>query len=78
MQFFTGTSKYTQSISQMLSLTEYVWDFQNNTLWDETLINMPYCIERMNVGYIGSAHESMDCFLVQTKETTPVITPVSR
>ena len=34
MQFFTGSSRYTQSKLYMLSLTEWVWDFQNDALWD--------------------------------------------
>ena len=34
MQFVTGISGNTQSKSSMLSLTEYVWVFQNNALWD--------------------------------------------
>ena len=34
MQFFTGISRYTQSKSYMLSLTESVWEFRNNALWD--------------------------------------------
>ena len=34
MQFFTGISRITQSKSFMLSLTECVWDFQNDVLWD--------------------------------------------
>ena len=34
MHFFTGISRNTQSKSYMLSLTECVWDFQNNALWD--------------------------------------------
>ena len=37
MQFFTGITRNTQPKSYMLSLTECVWDFQNNALW-ETLI----------------------------------------
>ena len=32
MQLFTGIPKNTQSKSYMLSLTECVWDFQNNAL----------------------------------------------
>ena len=34
MQFFTGIFKNTQSELYMLSLTEWVCDFQNNVLWD--------------------------------------------
>ena len=34
MQFFTGISRNTQSKSDMLSLTECVWEFRNNALWD--------------------------------------------
>ena len=34
MQFFAGISRNTQSKSYMLSLTQCVWDFQNNALWD--------------------------------------------
>ena len=34
MQFFTRISSNTMSKSYMLSLTESVWDFQNNGLWD--------------------------------------------
>ena len=34
MQFFTETSRNTQLKSYMLSLTEFVWDFQNKALWD--------------------------------------------
>ena len=34
MQFFTGISRNTQSKSSMLSVTECVWDFQNNASWD--------------------------------------------
>ena len=34
MQSFTGISKYTQSKSDMLSLTECVREFQNDALWD--------------------------------------------
>ena len=34
MQFFIGIIRNTQSKSYMLSLTEGVWDFQNNALWD--------------------------------------------
>ena len=34
MQFFTGISRNTQSKSYILSLTECVWEFQNNALWD--------------------------------------------
>ena len=32
--FFSGISRNTQAKSYMLSLTECVWDFQNNALWD--------------------------------------------
>ena len=39
MQFFTGISRNTQSKSSMLSLTECVWNFQNDAFWDT--INMP-------------------------------------
>ena len=31
--FFTGISRNSQSNSYMLSLTECVWEFQNNALW---------------------------------------------
>ena len=34
MQFLSRISRNTQSKSYMLSLTECVWDFQNNALWD--------------------------------------------
>ena len=34
MQFFVGISRNTQSKSYMLSLTECVWNFQNNALRD--------------------------------------------
>ena len=34
MQLFIGISRNSQSKSYMLSLTECVWDFQNNALWD--------------------------------------------
>ena len=34
MQFFTGTSRITQSKSYVLSLTECVWEFRNNALWN--------------------------------------------
>ena len=34
MQYFTGISRNTQSKSYMLSLSECVWDFHNNALWD--------------------------------------------
>ena len=34
IQFFIGISRNTQSKSYMLSLTECVWDFQNDALWD--------------------------------------------
>ena len=34
MQFFTRISWYTRSKSYMLSLTECVWEFRNNALWD--------------------------------------------
>ena len=34
MQFFTGIFRNTQSKSYTLSLTECVWDFKNNGLWD--------------------------------------------
>ena len=34
MQYFTGISKNTQSKSHTLSLTERIWEFQNNALWD--------------------------------------------
>ena len=34
MQIFTGISRNTQSKLYMLSLTECVWGFQNNALWD--------------------------------------------
>ena len=34
MKFFTGITRNTQSKSYMLSLSERVWDFQNNVLWD--------------------------------------------
>ena len=34
MQFFAGISRNTQSKFYMLSLTECVWEFQNNALWD--------------------------------------------
>ena len=37
MQFFTGISRNTQSKSYtntMLSLTECVWNFKNDALWD--------------------------------------------
>ena len=34
MQLFTGIPRNTQSKSYMLSLTECVWEFPNNALWD--------------------------------------------
>ena len=34
MQSFTGTSNYTQSKSYILSLTECLREFRNNSLWD--------------------------------------------
>ena len=34
MQCFTEISRNIQSKSYMLALTEFVWDFQNNALWD--------------------------------------------
>ena len=34
VQLFTGTSRYTQSKSYMLSLIECVWEFRNNALWE--------------------------------------------
>ena len=34
MQSFTGNSENTQSKSYMLSLTEYLWEFQNDALLD--------------------------------------------
>ena len=34
MHLFTGISRNTQSKLCMLSLTECVWDFRNNALWD--------------------------------------------
>ena len=37
MQFFTGISRNTQLTAYacyMLSLTECIWEFQNNALWD--------------------------------------------
>ena len=34
MQFFPGVSRNTRSKSYMPSLTECVWEFQNNALWD--------------------------------------------
>ena len=34
MQFFTGISRNTQSKSYMLSLSECVWGFENDALWD--------------------------------------------
>ena len=37
MQCFTENSKNTQSNSYMLSLTECVWEFWNNALWDTHL-----------------------------------------
>ena len=33
MQFFTQISRNTKSKAYMLSLSECVWDFQNNALW---------------------------------------------
>ena len=34
MQFTAGIPRGTQSISYMLSLIEYAWEFQNSALWD--------------------------------------------
>ena len=34
MQLFTGIPRNTQSKCYMLSLTECVWEFRNNALWD--------------------------------------------
>ena len=34
IRFSTGISRYTQSKSYMLSLTDCVREFQNNALWD--------------------------------------------
>ena len=34
MQFFSGISKNILSYQKMLSLTECVWEFRNNALWD--------------------------------------------
>ena len=34
MQLFTEISRNTHSKSDMLSLTDCVWDFENNELWD--------------------------------------------
>ena len=33
IQFLTGISRIEQSKSYVLSLTQCVWDFQNNALW---------------------------------------------
>ena len=38
MQFFTGVSRNTHSKSYTLSLTECVWEFQNNALWDAIIL----------------------------------------
>ena len=43
MQFFTGISRIPQSKSYMLSLTESVWDFQYNALWD-THAHALFCV----------------------------------
>ena len=40
MPFFIEISRNTHSKLYMLSLTEYAWDFQNNTLWDTHYINI--------------------------------------
>ena len=34
MQFFTGISRITHSKSHMPSLTESIWKFRNDELWD--------------------------------------------
>ena len=34
MQLITGITRNTQSKSYTLSLTECVWEFRNNALWD--------------------------------------------
>ena len=45
-QIFTGISSNTQSKLCVVSMTERVWDFRNNALWDThyhiDIINMPY------------------------------------
>ena len=44
MQFLTGISRTTQSKLYMLSLTECVWESQNNALWD-THLHALLCID---------------------------------
>ena len=44
MQFFMEFPDDTQSKSYMLTLTVYVWEFQNNAFWDihlHALFNYP-------------------------------------
>ena len=47
MQFFAGFSKNTQPQSYILSLTECVWVFRNNALWDaHALFGRTGCFSR--------------------------------
>ena len=49
MQSFTGISRNTQSKSYMLSLTECIWEFWNNALWDtdrQALLKTTVCENR--------------------------------
>ena len=50
IQFFTRISRNTQSKSYMLSLTDCVWDFQNNVLWDTYLLSYWVRSEERRVG----------------------------
>ena len=49
MQLLTGISRNTQSNSYMLSLTECVWEFRNNALWDTLLNNVSFMCIRLNI-----------------------------
>ena len=66
MQLFSGIFRNTRSKSYVLSLTERVWDFQNNALWDtyyHALLNIRptllFVIWIHLTAHLRSLHESL-------------------
>ena len=79
MQLFTGISRNNQSKSYMLPLTECVWEFRNNALWDthsHALILVVF-VSNGRVVLSASDYRSTDCIvLVETYIIVKKISPM--
>ena len=66
MQFFTGISRNTQS-THMLLLTECIWEFQNNALWDTLQHALLVGMVIDNLKSLGSKKDGFDlCYEITT------------